>query len=104
MTSVLDTIDHAIADHELSADAMRWTPEPPDMADGGHVAIGTDLATFIAEWQRDVILDQMDRTATWLMRRAQIWAAVPPALLASRQPERVTRMRRAYRARRGRRW
>lgn len=33
VTSILDTIDTAIADHGVSPDAMRWTPEPmpPDL-------------------------------------------------------------------------
>jgi hypothetical protein len=25
---ILDTIDHVLADYEVSGDAMRWTPEP----------------------------------------------------------------------------
>ncbi len=34
MTSIIDTIDQAIADHETSVDAMRWTPEPPPLPVG----------------------------------------------------------------------
>lgn len=29
MTDILDLIDNALADYELSGDAMRWTPDPP---------------------------------------------------------------------------
>lgn len=33
---ILDTIDHVLADFEVSGDAMRWTPEPqPERPQGG---------------------------------------------------------------------
>lgn len=127
--SILDTIDNAIADYELSADAMRWTTERPALAAGGHVAATPDVAAFVescglvlTEWQRQVanrlcteqITVRFD-AAAWQMRRIVAEAmkglgdAIRPLLAELRKgepcrPERVARMRRAYRAKRGGRW
>ena len=32
VTDIFAAIDHAIGDHETSADAMRWTPDPESAA------------------------------------------------------------------------
>ena len=45
MSDILDLIDGAIGAHELSADAMRWSPEPVD--EGGIVAYGVDGDTVV---------------------------------------------------------
>ena len=39
MSDILDLIDGAIGAHELSADAMRWSPEP---AGGGGTVVTRD--------------------------------------------------------------
>ncbi len=109
--SILDTIDNAIADWDLSADAMRWTPEPT--ATPGHAASGSDIVRFaescglaLDAWQRAVV----DRQLT--IHINAFHRAVGEAMQAMgrtlgplfdelhggqpRRSERVTRMRRAY--------
>lgn len=145
--SILDTIDNAIADHELSADAMRWTPDPqpaggghvpalPDIArlfelppgfltTGGRVTATPDVAAFaescgmvLTEWQRQVannlyheqITVRFDATARQMRRIVAeamkgLGDALRPLLDEIRtaeqgRPERVSRLRRAYRAKR----
>jgi hypothetical protein len=46
MSDILDLIDGAIGAHELSADAMRWSPEPVD--EYRIVAYGVDGSTVVA--------------------------------------------------------
>lgn len=122
--SILDTIDNAINDHELSTDAMRWTPERA-------TAAGPDIASFaesldfpLTEWQQR-ILDHRDRIEVDLGRvhvhmrivadqfaqaMKGIAAAFQPLIdethraLELRRPARVTQLRRAYRAKRRGRW
>jgi hypothetical protein len=45
MSDILDLIDGAVGAHELSADAMRWSPEPAD--EGGVIAYGVDGDTVV---------------------------------------------------------
>jgi hypothetical protein len=46
MSDILDLIDGAIHAHDLSADAMRWSPEPVD--EYRIVAYGVDGSTVVA--------------------------------------------------------
>jgi len=47
MNDILDLIDGAIGAHELSADAMRWSPEPVD--EGQTVVTHDDIYAIIDE-------------------------------------------------------
>ncbi len=105
VTSILDTIDNAIADCGVSADAMRWTPEPPPFADDA-----SEVARLIGEgaesiWVRIVaafepLARQFAEAAEAFKGARLTYALIDEAYRNQRRPERVTRMRRAYRARR----
>lgn len=45
MSDILDLIDNAIEAHEVSPDAMRWTPEAPKATD----AAGPRIGGFISD-------------------------------------------------------
>ncbi len=74
MTSIIDTIDQAIADHELSRDAMRWTPNPPPRLVGPQISPEQAAAISAA-------LAQAARTVTDMYRtRAKVLARQLPAM------------------------
>lgn len=43
MTDILDQIDHALGDHTVGPDAMRWTPDPPAVRRWGEVDFSIEL-------------------------------------------------------------
>lgn len=126
--AILDTIDNAIADYELSADAMRWTPNPSAPATGGRITPAPDVAAFaescglvLTEWQRqvanglyaeqitvcvDAAVEPFRRAAAEAIRGLSLAFAplVDELRRGKRQRSvRVTQIRRAYRAKR-KRW
>ncbi|MEU7771241.1 hypothetical protein AB0C44_07935 [Micromonospora taraxaci] len=104
MTNVLDTIDRAVSDWETSADAMRWTPEPPKqpiplvyLPSVDEVVIAARTAEAFAQ-----VRIQMSAVAEKFAEAMKgIAAALAPLLKQpSARPERVAHLRRSYRSKR----
>lgn len=68
--SVFDLIDHAIREHDLSTDAMRWTPDPETTTPGAP-AVGTYLLTVTFD-------DGYQRTTQWNALFAGTWTPAWP--------------------------
>lgn len=110
--TILDTIDNAISDWGTSADAMRWTPEPPSPTPGPLIIVPTmdDLARaarLAADFER--VRVHMTAIATQFAEAMMgVGAALRPLFDEVRggqpkRPARVSQIRRAYRAK-GRHW
>ena len=112
--SILDTIDGALRDCEVSADAMRWAPEEkrqarPDAAqislDGSRwwpVSYDCTPLITIDTSQFEAAFRQMGEVISGFMRSCvEVWDAVAPLAEALNQirAERVSAMHREYRRR-----
>lgn len=95
MTSILDSIDGALADWSVSADAMRWTSEP--RADGNDALapiraasvsmaeLGDRFLAFAVACNTSMSLAielaarEQERLIREALMRESLWASAPPA-------------------------
>ncbi|PWR08589.1 hypothetical protein DKT68_15345 [Micromonospora acroterricola] len=123
--SIVDTIDHAISDWETSPDAMRWAADAsaPQPASGGIAGLAEALDIPLTQWQQLVLAHptrmaaDFDRVRVSFTAAATQFAEAMKGIGAALRPildeglwteaprlARVTRLRRAYRAKRRHHW
>ena len=117
--SILETIDNAVRDYELSSDAMRWTPEAHRTPEQTKPA-GDDVVRFVDQcgprltpWQREALRIAFNPVYVHIhalgRRSSRTWSSLMAALDALdlaklNRRARISTMHRAYRHKTRNRW